>query len=155
MEYLMTYGWAILIVSTAIAALYALGLFSPSTFTHTTCVFPAGFYCLNSQMDTAGNLTINIEQDTSAPINITAIGCGSSDSIGHMISFASNQIVLQIGSNVSISGNTTESLKCWSNSTVFTSSIGSLFNGYVILNYTDTQTGFPHTVSALLSQKVT
>lgn len=155
MEYLMTYGWAILIVSIALAALYSLGLFSPATFTHTTCVFPAGFYCLNSQMDMGGNLTINVEQDTSAPINITAIGCDSSDNVGHMISFASNQIVLQIGSNVTISGNSTAKLQCWSNSTVFSGSIGSLFNGYVIVNYTDTQTGFPHTVAALLSQKVT
>ncbi len=30
MEYLMTYGWAILIVIVVIAALYALGVFTPS-----------------------------------------------------------------------------------------------------------------------------
>jgi hypothetical protein len=33
MEYLMTYGWAILIVIIVAAALYALGLFNPATFT--------------------------------------------------------------------------------------------------------------------------
>lgn len=33
MEYLMTYGWAILIVIIVAAALYALGVFNPSTLT--------------------------------------------------------------------------------------------------------------------------
>jgi hypothetical protein len=32
MEYLMTYGWAILIVIIVAAALYALGVFNPATF---------------------------------------------------------------------------------------------------------------------------
>jgi len=33
MEYLMTYGWAILIVIIVAAALYALGVFNPATYT--------------------------------------------------------------------------------------------------------------------------
>ncbi|MEM7815876.1 MAG: hypothetical protein QXN71_02030 [Candidatus Aenigmatarchaeota archaeon] len=33
MEYLMTYGWAILIVIIVAAALFALGVFNPSTYT--------------------------------------------------------------------------------------------------------------------------
>ena len=32
MEYLMTYGWAILIISVVLAALYATGVFNPNTF---------------------------------------------------------------------------------------------------------------------------
>ena len=32
MEYLMTYGWAILIIAIALSALFALGVFSPSSF---------------------------------------------------------------------------------------------------------------------------
>ena len=33
MEYLMTYGWAILIIAIALAALYSLGIFNSNTFT--------------------------------------------------------------------------------------------------------------------------
>jgi hypothetical protein len=41
MEYLMTYGWAILIVIIVAAALYALGVFNPATWTGTrTTGFP-------------------------------------------------------------------------------------------------------------------
>ncbi|MGC8538465.1 MAG: hypothetical protein ACP5MK_01180, partial [Candidatus Micrarchaeia archaeon] len=32
MEYLMTYGWAILIIAVVLGALYQLGVFSPYTF---------------------------------------------------------------------------------------------------------------------------
>ncbi len=32
MEYLMTYGWAILVIAVVLAALYSLGIFNPSTF---------------------------------------------------------------------------------------------------------------------------
>ncbi|MCL5262269.1 MAG: DUF2341 domain-containing protein [Candidatus Marsarchaeota archaeon] len=154
MEYLMTYGWAILIISIVLAALFALGLFSPATFIHNTCIFPAGFSCLNTEMDSGGNFTINLEQSTSSPINITAIGCNSNATTSHMVSFLSNPISLQIGANVTIFGNATTRLRCWTNSTPFTGRIGSVFNGYLVMNYTDMQSGFPHTVFALLTQKV-
>ena len=32
MEYLMTYGWAILVIAVVLAALYSLGIFNPNTF---------------------------------------------------------------------------------------------------------------------------
>ncbi|MGB9703775.1 MAG: hypothetical protein ACPLXS_03675, partial [Candidatus Micrarchaeales archaeon] len=33
MEYLMTYGWAILIIALALGVLYSLGVFNPKNFT--------------------------------------------------------------------------------------------------------------------------
>jgi hypothetical protein len=43
MEYLMTYGWAILIIAVVLAALFSLGLFSPSGATG--CISNPGFLC--------------------------------------------------------------------------------------------------------------
>ncbi|MCK5023128.1 MAG: hypothetical protein KAS04_03070 [Candidatus Aenigmarchaeota archaeon] len=48
MEYLMTYGWAILIVIIVAAALYALGVFNPATFTGSTAT---GFTQLGAPSD--------------------------------------------------------------------------------------------------------
>lgn len=48
MEYLMTYGWAILIVIIVAAALYALGVFNPATFTGRTAT---GFTQLGAPTD--------------------------------------------------------------------------------------------------------
>jgi hypothetical protein len=42
MEYLMTYGWAILIVIVVIAALYAMGIFSPRGGAPCSPCFPSG-----------------------------------------------------------------------------------------------------------------
>ncbi|MGC8496125.1 MAG: hypothetical protein ACP5MX_02880 [Candidatus Micrarchaeia archaeon] len=47
MEYLMTYGWAILIIAIVLAVLFFLGVFSSSTFTGTVCVASSGFQCSN------------------------------------------------------------------------------------------------------------
>jgi hypothetical protein len=43
LEYLMTYGWAILIVIIVVAALYALGLTKPCKWTGTQVTVPGGF----------------------------------------------------------------------------------------------------------------
>jgi len=37
LEYLMTYGWALIIILIAAAALYAMGLLSPGTYQQKTC----------------------------------------------------------------------------------------------------------------------
>ncbi|MEM0154272.1 MAG: hypothetical protein QW814_00340 [Methanothrix sp.] len=154
MEYLITYGWAILIIAIALGVLFELGLFNPSSFVSTSCIFPADFSCIFSTLSSNGMLTINMQQSTSSPINITAIGCNSNASLSHMIYFP-NGIDVQIGSNVTIDSNTTEPLQCWANNTVFTGKPGALFKGYVLINYTDIQTGFPHTISGTILEKVT
>ncbi len=46
MEFLMTYGWALLVVLAAIAALAYFGVLSPQKYLPETCQFPAGFSCL-------------------------------------------------------------------------------------------------------------
>ncbi|MCD6591193.1 MAG: hypothetical protein J7K72_04445, partial [Candidatus Aenigmarchaeota archaeon] len=59
MEYLMTYGWAILIVIIVAAALYALGVFNPATFTGRTAT---GFTQLGAPSD--WDLTTDGENST-------------------------------------------------------------------------------------------
>jgi len=45
MEFLMTYGWAILVVLIAIGALAYFGVLSPGRFLPTTCTLAPGFAC--------------------------------------------------------------------------------------------------------------
>ena len=63
MEYLMTYGWAILIIAIVLAALFSLGVFSSSSFTGTTCVALSGFLCSNPVLH-GGNLVVTLGQAT-------------------------------------------------------------------------------------------
>jgi len=47
MEFLMTYGWALLVVLIAIAALAFFGLLNPSNFLPEKCTFSSGLGCID------------------------------------------------------------------------------------------------------------
>jgi len=69
MEYLMTYGWAILTVAVVLGALYSLGVFSGAAFLGTSCISASGFYCTNPTLSTGGVLTVTIGQATGTTLN--------------------------------------------------------------------------------------
>ena len=50
MEFLMTYGWAILVVLVVIGALAYFGVLSPSTLLPEKCTFPVSVNCLDHQV---------------------------------------------------------------------------------------------------------
>ncbi len=53
MEFLMTYGWAILVVLAAIAALAYFGVLSPEKFLPEKCLLETGFTCIGSKIESA------------------------------------------------------------------------------------------------------
>ncbi|MEM0148890.1 MAG: hypothetical protein QW774_01370 [Candidatus Micrarchaeaceae archaeon] len=141
-EYLVTYGWMFLIVAAVLAAMFALGLFNPSAYSGQECVLEAGFSCVNYYMASNGLLTIDIEQVTSEPINVTAIGCNENSTsikMGTVYSPASNEIAMPIGSSY------TFNVECYDQyGNPVSLPVGSMFSGSIILNYTNTLTGFPN-----------
>jgi hypothetical protein len=81
MEYLMTYGWAILIVIIVAAALYALGVFNPATWTGTRST---GFANIGQPTDwvydgSAGDFNITLKNSLGTQITISAVtaACGA------------------------------------------------------------------------------
>jgi hypothetical protein len=65
MEYLMTYGWAILIISIVLGSLFSLGVFSTSSFASTACIPSSGYYCaITSYTHGSGSITATIGQST-------------------------------------------------------------------------------------------
>ena len=75
MEYLMTYGWAILIVIIVGAALYALGIFNPATYTQSTATGFQGFQVPSGgwQFNSSGALTIQLKNLAGSNIEITNV----------------------------------------------------------------------------------
>ena len=72
MEFLMTYGWAIIIILLAIAALWLLGVFSPSV--STTCQIDAPFICQDAVISKQGiTLKVAASQIQSGSINSITI----------------------------------------------------------------------------------
>jgi len=58
MEFLMTYGWAILVVLAAIAALAYFGVLSPEKFLPEKCLIETGFTCISSKVEAAQSTII-------------------------------------------------------------------------------------------------
>ena len=66
MEYLMTYGWAILIIAVVLAALFELGVFGTGG-TPQACIAQAGFICASpvfSATSGGSNITFQFGQNT-------------------------------------------------------------------------------------------
>lgn len=152
MEYLMTYSWAFLVIALVLVTLFSLGLFNPSSVVSSQCILPAGLSCSSVFMVSNGLASINLLQATLTPINLTAWGCNTNSTVAHMATPnnpPSNQIKMQIGANYSFG------VQCYAGGSAYSANPGSVFQGYLILNYTESTTGFPHTVIGQLISKVT
>jgi len=78
MEFLMTYGWAILVVLVAIGALAYFGVLSPEKLLPEKCVIPTGtgLFCDKSLVAadaTADTVKIRIKNSLADTVTITAI----------------------------------------------------------------------------------
>ncbi len=58
MEFLMTYGWAILVVLAAITALAYFGVLSPERFLPDKCTLPSGIACIDFTVTPTGDVSI-------------------------------------------------------------------------------------------------
>lgn len=72
MEYLMTYGWALLVIVVVGAALFALGVLNPTTYTQTRC---QGFqyFSYQDQLASASTDTISLSL-VNGPQDVTITG---------------------------------------------------------------------------------
>jgi len=75
MEFLMTYGWAILIMLVVIAVLFYLGIFNPAP--PESCTLPNGFTCYEFDIGAGGNIYLDIGQANGRTINITGWACNN------------------------------------------------------------------------------
>lgn len=76
MEFLMTYGWAILVVLAAIAALAYFGVLSPEKFLPEKCILQPGIACVSHKVEPA-KVTLVISNGLGRTITITSIAVGS------------------------------------------------------------------------------
>ncbi len=69
MEYLMTYGWAILIIAVVLGALYSLGVFNGSSFLPQGCIAESGYYCQGATLSSSGVLSLTVGQATGTQLS--------------------------------------------------------------------------------------
>ena len=95
MEFLMTYGWAILVVLAAIGALSYFGVLSPSKHIPESCIFGQGIACLDFQV-TQDEVTLYLQNGYAQDIDIHNVTVGNCDTavIGERITDIGTFIVV-------------------------------------------------------------
>ena len=134
MEFLMTYGWAILVVLAAIAALAYFGVLSPETFLPQKCMIETGFTCAGHKIQPTQS-TIVFSNGIGRSITITSIdigGCSTSYDIS-MVSGDEKTFVLTGCSN---------------------GVIKETFKGNIIIKYTEKNTNLTKTAYGDIATKI-
>lgn len=133
-EYMSTYSWALLVLAIAAAAIYFSGILNPNGVTTQQCLLQGGFSCINAYMGSNGVLVLNLQQTTGTPIEVTAVGCNTNQTIAN---------VLVSGVYLPAGANNTFIVQCYFGTTLYSGTSGSKFSGWVQVNYTDLLTGAP------------
>lgn len=94
-EYLMTYGWAILIIGIVLAVLFKLNVFSGQTFVSSQCNGIPGFPCSAPVLNQSGLLSVTIGQAGSAPAYDVMVSCSASFNTSGYPSNASSWTLVQ------------------------------------------------------------
>lgn len=136
MEYLMTYGWAVLVIVIVIAALFSFTqffkvgeqcLFSQKTF---SCSDP------NPQVISDGKIVFTLKNLGQKGVTIHSAACISEDSAIPLESgFTAIDEVISTGGAATFSGNTISGLVCKRNGDTMALTAGSEFRGKLIIKY--------------------
>ena len=152
LEFMMTYGWVILIIIIVLATLYATGVFNIASSTPNVCNLSTGIGCATISFTPTGTLTVSLQQSTQDTINVVSLGCNDQG-------IAADMVPALPPASISIGGNSTFSVECYrtvSGSLIpFNGQPGQAFKGYLVVNYTDLATGFTQTTTGAITQKVT
>jgi len=89
MEFLMTYGWAILVVIAAIAALAYFGVLDPAKLLPERCSFPAGMDCFDKASvvgetlpaNNDGTVTVALRNNIAFPVVVSSIVSTLNDAV--------------------------------------------------------------------------
>ena len=89
LEYMMTYGWAILVIVIVAAVLYSLGIFSPSSSISSTITGFAGLGSVSAQCFPGGGLVLSLSDSMGVPIQITKINTTNQNGKPVSVNFSS------------------------------------------------------------------
>ena len=129
MEYLMTYGWVIIIILVVVALLWSYGVFTPGVFTKPQAVGFSSFYISDWKLATDGTLTVYLSNQIDHDVNITKIYV---DGVEKSVS-PSPPVTVESGTYETISVTTGK-----------TGSVGSEYKISVTIEFLDVITSIPH-----------
>lgn len=145
LDFLMTYGWALLIIVLVIGVLFALGIFNVSSFTGNRAAGFAQVGVAAWKLTPGGTFTVQLTNRVGTTINIT----GMNYTFDNMASSAASTA----SANNTANGKTTATLTVASGVTGYNS--GDPYSVKLDIYYTDLKTGFTYADSGTLTGKAT
>ncbi|MDD5022944.1 MAG: hypothetical protein PHU63_02135 [Candidatus ainarchaeum sp.] len=141
LDFLMTYGWALLLIVLVVGALFALGVFDIGSFTGSKAAGFASVTPVGWQVTSAGVMTIKFENHAGSDINVTSVVATlGTDSLAYNTSFSL--------------GNGKQSDTVTVGTFTTPGSSGSSYTVNVQVSYTDTKTGFEYKDAGTVTGKV-
>ena len=161
LDFMISYGVAIIIVAIAMYVVLRLGVFS-GTVAQPTCIASPSFSCGDLAYSHNGMITMVLTQATGAQINITGIACAtasnttgngpqfgnvgvlpySADPLDYPNAALANGLTMYSGATATIQ------IDCYNGGGVAAQRVGNPALGYMWINYT--YGGLPSTVHNLL-----
>ncbi len=133
LEYLMTYGWALVVIVIVVAALFAFGIFNPPAAAR--CAGLDKLLYKDHAVDAVGTgITLAMGNGAGSTIDVTSVAYGG-DFVGGV---DTDTPINNIGSGADFTLN---------NETVFTAAVTGTYNGTITITY-DTDSGITHIETA-------
>lgn len=154
MEFLLTYGWAIVVVVTAIAALAYFGVLDVDKYAPSMCTLPAGLSCLDHGVSYDGNynkLELRVKNNLGFKIKITGIAIEE-----YQRSMTGLEVTLPNGDateegDIDLTDMTNAE---WPPPDYPPIPSGQKYDIEFKLTYTNTGSGLPHTVTGTITGKI-
>jgi len=146
-EYLTMYAFAFVILLVVLAGVYYMLNVRPIT---PHCDFPIDLYCSDYFINTTGNLTLIIRQETGHPITITEFNCTSSDNPNGVTKPLLTPVTINSGEQALVINGT----PCYKPSgDVAVGRVGNYYSGKLFVKYNETDTGFFHVLTGNIVAK--
>jgi hypothetical protein len=142
MEFLMTYGWAILVVLVAIGALAYFGVLNPSRFLPSSCTIAPGFGCDDFKIGTATTELVlrNGLGNDLTNVTVSMTGCTTQDPQADGDDAWNDGTVLDPAGSIVLTGCTN-------------GAVGARFKQDITIGYTSAS-GLGHNVTGTITGKV-
>ncbi len=150
LEFIMTYGWAILVVLVAVGALAYFGVLSPDKFLPSKCTLQAGIGCMDHKASSTTNqLQVRVQNSLGYAVNVDKVSaagctCQSNPVVAPCVAYAGGG-----ASTLDNGGSSTYTLTC-PTPTLSTSK----YNGNFNITYTNQETSIQHVNQGQITTKV-
>ncbi|MBN1377295.1 hypothetical protein JW949_03100 [Candidatus Woesearchaeota archaeon] len=148
MEFLMTYGWAILVVLAAIGALAYFGVLSPAQFLPEKCTFPPGLDCIGKASINSSGVVVVLANNQGHTINITNVNGTETTLTAYSLGSGAGNITTGV-TDLAVQNNQKVTISC-----LVSLTSGEKFKDDLRVTYTDSETGLQHIATGTVIGKI-